>query len=123
MALDDETFSLLRASVQRFIDQRLVPAEDILEETDEVPADIVQEMKDIGLFGISIPEAYGGIGLSMAQECDVIFDMGHTSFAYRSAFGTNVGIGSQGILMDGTETQKAEWLPRIASGEMIISFA
>ncbi|HEY9279837.1 MAG TPA: acyl-CoA dehydrogenase family protein [Eoetvoesiella sp.] len=123
MALDDETFHLLRSSVQRFIDQRLKPAEDILEETDDVPAEIIQDMKDLGLFGLSIPEQYGGIGLSMAQECDVIYDFGHTSYAYRSVFGTNVGIGSQGILMDGTEEQKQTWLPRIASGEWTISFA
>ncbi len=123
MALDNETFSILRSTVQRFIDQRLKPAEDTLEETDDVPAAIVDEMKDMGLFGISIPEEYGGFGLSMAQECDVIYDMGHTSFAFRSVFGTNVGIGSQGILMDGTEAQKQNWLPRIASGDLIISFA
>jgi acyl-CoA dehydrogenase len=123
MALDNETFSILRSAVQRFIEQRLKPAEDILEETDEVPASIVDEMKDIGLFGISIPDEYGGFGLSMAQECEVVYDLGHTSFAFRSVFGTNVGIGSQGILMDGTEAQKQNWLPRIASGELIISFA
>ncbi|CAH0446274.1 (2S)-methylsuccinyl-CoA dehydrogenase [Ralstonia syzygii subsp. syzygii] len=102
MALDDESFGLLQPSVQRFIRERLVPAENILEEEDEVPADIVADMKEMGLFGLSIPEAYGGIGLSMAQECEVVYDLGHTSFAFRSVFGTNVGIGSQGILMDGT---------------------
>jgi len=123
MALDDETFAVLRATVQKFIEQRLKPAEDILEETDEVPADIVAEMKEIGLFGLSIPEEYDGAGLSMGQECDVVYDLGHTAFAFRSVFGTNVGIGSQGILMDGTEEQKQSWLPRIASGEVIISFA
>lgn len=123
MALDNETFSVLRSTVQRFIEQRLKPAEDILEETDDVPADIVAEMKELGLFGISIPEEYGGSGLSMSQECDIAYDLGHTAFAFRSVFGTNVGIGSQGILMDGTEEQKQAWLPRIASGEIIISFA
>src|SRR5690606_12284903 len=120
MALDNETFSVLRSTVQRFIYQRLKPAEDILEETDDVPADIVAEMKELGLFDISIPEEYGGSGLSMSQECDIAYDLGHTAFAFRSVFGTNVGIGSQGILMDGTEEQKQAWLPRIASGEIII---
>jgi len=123
MALDAESFSLLRASVQRFIDDRLKPAEDTLEEIDDVPADIVADMKEMGLFGISIPENYGGIGLSMSQECDVVYDLGHTAFAFRSVFGTNVGIGSQGILMDGTEEQKQTYLPKIASGELVISFA
>lgn len=123
MSLDNESFALLRAAVQRFIDQRLVPAEDIVEETNNIPDDVLADMKNLGLFGISIPEQYGGIGLSMAQECDVVYDLGHTSLAFRSAFGTNVGIGSQGILMDGTEAQKAYWLPKFATGEMTVSFA
>jgi len=59
----------------------------------------------------------------MVQECQVAYEMGHTAFAYRSVFGTNIGIGSQGILMDGTPEQKSDYLPRIASGELIISFA
>lgn len=123
MALDDESFGLLQQTVQRFIQERLVPAENILEEEDDVPADIVADMKEMGLFGLSIPEEHGGIGLSMAQECEVGYDLGHTALAFRSVFGTNVGIGSQGILMDGTDAQKADYLPRIASGELIISFA
>jgi acyl-CoA dehydrogenase len=80
-------------------------------------------MKEMGLFGLSIPEEYGGIGLSMSQECRVAYEIGHTSLAFRSVFGTNVGIGSQGILMDGTEAQKQEILPRVATGELIMSFA
>jgi len=123
MALDPETFQLLKASVQRFIHDRLIPAEDHVEEHDEVPADIVHDMKELGLFGISIPEEYGGIGLSMAQECEVAYELGHTALAFRSVVGTNIGIGSQGILMDGTAEQKAEYLPRIASGELVVSFA
>lgn len=123
MPLDDQTFTLLKDSVQRFIRERLVPAENHVEEHDEVPADIVDDMKDLGLFGISIPEAYGGIGLSMAQECEVAYELGQTALAFRSVVGTNIGIGSQGILMDGTEAQKEAYLPRIASGELIISFA
>ncbi len=123
MSLDTESFALLLAAVQRFVKERLVPAENILEETDDVPADIVQDMKDMGLFGLSIPEEYGGIGLSMHQECQVAFELGRTALAFRSVFGTNVGIGSQGILMDGTPAQKSELLPRVASGELIMSFA
>jgi len=123
MALDTESFELFQASLQRFIRERLVPAENPVEEDDEVPTDIVAEMKELGLFGLSIPEEYGGIGLSMQQECEVAYEMGHTAFAFRSVFGTNIGIGSQGILMDGTPEQKSDYLPRIASGELIISFA
>ena len=123
MALDQESFDILLASVRRFVRERLVPAEKLVEELDEVPADIVADMKDMGLFGLSIPEEYGGIGLSMSQECHVGFEVGQTSLAFRSVFGTNVGIGSQGILMDGTEEQKRSLLPRVASGELIMSFA
>ncbi len=123
MSLDSETFSLLKSSVQRFIQQRLVPLENHVEEHDEVPDDIVNAMKEIGLFGLSIPEEYGGIGLSMAQECEVAYELGQTALAFRSVAGTNIGIGSQGILMDGTPEQKAQYLPKIASGELIISFA
>ncbi len=123
MAIDNESFDLLLASVQRFVRERLIPAENAVEEQDEVPADIVQDMKDMGLFGLSIPEAYGGIGLSMEQECRVAYEIGHTALAFRSVFGTNVGIGSQGILMDGTEEQKQTILPKVATGELIMSFA
>ena len=123
MSLDTETFGLLKASVQRFIQERLVPAEDHVEEQDEVPEDIIDAMREMGLFGISIPETFGGIGLSMSQECEIAYELGHTALAFRSVMGTNIGIGSQGILMDGTDAQKNDYLPRIASGELVISFA
>ena len=123
MALDKESFDILLPTLQRFIQERLIPAENYLEEHDEVPADIVEDMKEIGLFGLSIPEEFGGIGLSMSQEVQVAYEIGRTSLAFRSVFGTNVGIGSQGILMDGTPEQKATILPKVASGELIMSFA
>jgi acyl-CoA dehydrogenase len=123
MALDHESFEILLATIQRFIRERLVPAENLVEDTDEVPEEIVAEMKALGLFGLSIPEEYGGIGLSMSQECRVAFELGRTALAFRSVFGTNVGIGSQGILMDGTPAQKAAMLPRVASGALVMSFA
>jgi acyl-CoA dehydrogenase len=123
MALDSETFGLLMASVSRFINERLVPSENEVEEYDEVPSQIIEEMKELGLFGLSIPEEYGGIGLSMTQECKVAYELGHTSLAFRSVVGTNIGIGSQGILMDGTTEQKETYLPLIATGELIVSFA
>ncbi len=123
MALDSESFDILLPTLQRFIRERLVPAENHLEEHDEVPADIVEDMKTMGLFGLSIPEEFGGIGLSMSQEVQVAHEIGKTALAFRSVFGTNVGIGSQGILMDGTPEQKRDILPRVASGELIMSFA
>ena len=121
--MDIETFALLRETVRRFVDERLIPNEDRVEAEDAVPTEIIQEMRELGLFGLSAPEAYGGLELSMSEEAQVIFELGRTSFAFRSVIGTTVGIGSQGIVMDGTEAQKQAWLPRLASGETIASFA
>lgn len=123
MSLDTETFDILLSSIQRFVRERLVPAEDYLEEHDEVPADIIQDMKAMGLFGMTVPQEYGGIGLSVSQEVLVNYELGRTAPAFRSVFGTNIGIGSQGILIDGTPEQKAQYLPGVASGELIMSFA
>ncbi len=120
--MDAETFSLLRETVRRFVDERLIPNEDRVEQEDAVPQEIIDEMRDLGLFGLTVPEEYGGLGLSSSEEIQVIYELGRTSFAYRSVIGTTVGIGSQGIVMDGTAEQKAEWLPRLAGG-MFASFA
>ncbi len=121
--MDVETFSLLRETVRRFVDERLIPNEDRVEAEDAVPLEIIQEMRELGLFGLSVPEDYGGLGLDMSEEAQVVFELGRTSFAFRSVIGTTVGIGSQGIVMDGTEAQKQEWLPQLASGEKMASFA
>ena len=123
MALDAETRQQLLDSISRFVRERLRPLEDKVAEDDAVPDAIVQEMRELGLFGLAIPEEYGGLGLSMEDECLAMFEMGRTSPAFRSVFGTNVGIGSQGIVMFGTGEQKREWLPGLASGEIIASFA
>jgi len=120
--MDAETFGLLRETVRRFVDERLIPNEDRVEEEDAVPPEIIEEMRELGLFGLTVPEEYGGLGLTSSEEVQVIYEMGRTSFAYRSVIGTTVGIGSQGIVMDGTEEQKAEWLPKLAAG-MFASFA
>jgi acyl-CoA dehydrogenase len=123
MIRDPETLTALLDTVQRFVRERLVPAEDIVAETDAIPADIVRDMKTMGLFGLTIPEAYGGLGLTMEEESLVMIELCQTAPAFRSLIGTTVGIGSQGILMDGTPEQKDRWLPRLASGELIASFA
>ncbi len=123
MSLDAETRQQLIDSISRFVRERLRPLEDQVAENDEVPAEIIQEMRDLGLFGLAIPEEFGGLGLSMEDECLAMFEMGRTSPAFRSVFGTNVGIGSQGIVMFGTDEQKRDWLPGLASGEIIASFA
>ena len=121
--MDADTFHMLRETVRRFVDERLVPNEDRLEAEDAVPAEIIQEMRDLGLFGLSVPEEYEGLGLNMSEEAQIIFELGRTAFAFRSVIGTTVGIGSQGIVMDGTEAQKREWLPQLASGAKMASFA
>jgi acyl-CoA dehydrogenase len=117
------TYEMLRDAVRRFVNERLIPNEDRVEEDDAVPDEIVAEMRELGLFGLSIPEEFGGLGLSMAEEAGVVRELGRTSFAFRSVIGTTVGIGSQGIVIDGTEEQKREWLPCLASGATIASFA
>ncbi|HYJ81331.1 MAG TPA: acyl-CoA dehydrogenase family protein [Allosphingosinicella sp.] len=123
MPLDPESFDLLLATVRRFVRERLRPLEERVDREDEVPPEIVAEMREMGLFGLSIPEEFGGLGLTMSEEVRVALELGGTTPAFRSTFGTNVGIGSQGLVMAGSEAQKAEWLPRIASGEIVTSFA
>lgn len=123
MINDPDTFALLLESVHRFVQERLLPLEAQVAEEDMVPADVVQEMRNLGLFGLSIPPEFGGIGLTVEEEIRVAMALGGASPAFRSVFGTNVGIGSQGLLMDGTQEQKARYLPRLASGEIIASFA
>jgi acyl-CoA dehydrogenase len=123
MALDVETRDQLIDTVRRFVSERLRPLEGQVSEQDAIPDEVLEEMKALGLYGLSIPEGYGGLDLSMEDECLVAVELGRTSPAFRSAFGTNVGIGSQGLVMFGTDEQKARYLPGIASGEIITSFA
>jgi acyl-CoA dehydrogenase len=123
MIRDTETLSLLLDNISRFVRERLIPNEELVAETDEIPADVVADMKAMGLFGITIPESYGGLQLTMEEEVLAMFELGRASPAFRSLIGTTVGIGSQGILFDGTEEQKSKYLPRLATGEIIASFA
>jgi acyl-CoA dehydrogenase len=123
MALDPDIFDALIDTIRRFVAERLRPLEGEVEEADAIPQHIVEEMKALGLFGLSIAEEYGGLALTMVEECKVAIELGRTTPAFRSTFGTNVGIGSQGIVLAGTPEQKAKWLPKIASGEVISSFA
>lgn len=122
MTMDAETLEDLLVAVRRFVDGRLVPLEAQVDADDAVPPELVAEMRDLGLFGLTIPEAYGGLGLGMEEEARVAMELGRTSPAFRSVFGTTIGIGSQGIVIDGTDAQKQHWLPRMARGEVIASF-
>lgn len=123
MALDQETLRQLLDTVARYVAERLTPLERQVADDDAIPDAVKAEMRAMGLFGLSIPEEFGGLGLTMAEEAQVAFELGQTSPVFRSLIGTNNGIGSQGIIMDGTEAQKRRWLPRLASGELIASFA
>ena len=123
MIRDPQTLNLLIESVARFVRDKLVPAEGIVAETDEIPAQLIHDMRELGLFGLAIPEEFGGLGLTMEEEVRVAFELAWTSPAFRSLIGTNNGIGSQGLIIDGTYEQKEKYLPRLASGELIASFA
>jgi acyl-CoA dehydrogenase len=123
MALDSETFNQLLETVARFVRERLMPLEFKVAEDNAIPEEIKAEMREMGIFGLSIPPEYGGLGLTMEEEARIAFELGRTSPAFRSLAATNIGIGSQGIVIDGTEEQRRKYLPRLASGELVGSFA
>ena len=123
MSLDPTTFAALLSTVRRFVRERLVPIENQVADFGSIPEAIIRQMRELGLYGLSIPESYGGLGLNMEEEVRVVFELGYTSPAFRSAVGTNIGIGSQAIVIDGTEEQRHHYLPRLASGELVGSFA
>lgn len=122
MALDATTLSQLLDTIEKFVRERLQPLESQVGMDDAIPDEVIEEMKQLGLFGLTIPEEYGGLGLNMSEEVAVARAFGHTSPAFRSIFGTNVGIGSQSLIIDGTEEQKQQYLPKMATGEVIGSF-
>ena len=123
MAFDPEIRAQLVETVRRFVREKCVPLEAQVGEADEMPQSIVDEMKTLGLFGLAVPEQYGGLDLDMETECLVALELGWTSPAFRSVAGTNIGIGSQALVLHGDEAQKSKWLPGIASGDLIASFA
>ena len=123
MAFDAELRAQLVETVRRFVREKCVPLEAEVGESDQMPQSIVEEMKALGLFGLAVPEQYGGLDLDMETECLVALELGWTSPAFRSVAGTNIGIGSQALVLHGNEAQKSKWLPGIASGDLIASFA
>jgi acyl-CoA dehydrogenase len=122
MIRDAEMLEMLVDSIGKFVDEALIPREHEVAETDAIPADVVAQMRDLGLFGLTIPEDYGGLGVTMEEEVLITFELGRASPAFRSYIGTNNGIGSIGILLDGTEAQKTAYLPKLASGEFLSAF-
>ena len=123
MAFDAETRAALIEQVRRFVTETCVPVEAQVSEEDAVPQHVVDGMKELGLFGVAVPEEFGGLDLDMETECLVAMELGQTSPAFRSVAGTNIGIGSQALVLFGTPEQKQKWLPGIASGDLIASFA
>ncbi|MBA8841523.1 acyl-CoA dehydrogenase family protein [Ochrobactrum sp. RH2CCR150] len=123
MAMDSDTLAQFLDTLRRFVDDRLIPAEAEVAETDAIPVDVLGEMREMGLFGLTAPEEFGGLGLTMEEEVLIMFELGRAAPAFRSIFATNVGIGMQGIAIDGTDEQKAKYLPLLASGELTGSFA
>ncbi len=123
MIRDPDAFSAFLDSLRRFVTDKLVPREREVSDLDVIPDAVVDEMKALGLFGMSIPEEHGGLGLTMEEEVLAVLELGRTSPAFRSLFGTNVGIGSQGLVLAGTPQQQAAWLPQLASGDVIAAFA
>jgi len=109
--------------VRRFIDKEVEPRSRWIEEHDEVPADLVQKAREIGLFGLTIPEQYGGSGLNLAGKCAIEEIMGHTNYGFATLIGNHTGISTTGITALGNEAQKKKYLPRMATGEWIGCFA
>ena len=116
--MDEDTFEQFIDQLERYVHERLIPAEKDVIENDRIPDDILQEMKDMGLFGLSVPEEFGGAGLNMTQYARAVQTMAYAAPAYRSIFSINVGMFNSAIKNGGTEAQKAEWWPRIAGGEI-----
>ncbi len=114
---------LMRDTVRRFVVEKLDPLSDSVEEEGRIPESIVQQMRELGLFGMVIPEEYGGLGLSALAQCVVMEQLSRANLSFRIMITTNNGIGSLGLLLGGTEAQKQEHLPLLASGERIGCFA
>lgn len=122
MIRDRSTLNVMIDTIKEFVMNELIPREVEVTENNQIPEDIINKMKELGLFGLSIPEEYGGLGLTFEEEVTVIFTLCYASPVFRSIAGTNIGIGSLGITMNGNKEQKEKYLPKLASGEMIASF-
>lgn len=118
-----EDIEMLRKNVRQFVKEEVEPVAMEIEENNEIPEHIVQQSKEMGLFSLGIPEEYGGLGLDMVGKCAIYEELGKTHNGYTTLLGAHTGIGSVGIVDLGTEAQKQKYLPKLASGEWIGSFA
>src|SRR5690606_14104731 len=119
----DDVFADVLSQIDDFVRSRVIPREREIMETDAIPADLRRQAAEMGLFGYAIPQKWGGLGLDLVQDVEVAMTLGYTSLSLRSMFGTNNGIAGQVLVGFGTDEQKARWLPGIASGEIVASFA
>ena len=120
--VDDDDFQQILAQTRQFVRTVVVPREQEILATDRVPDDLRNQAKDMGLFGYAIPQEWGGLGLDITQDVELAMELGYTSLALRSMFGTNNGIAGQVLVGFGTDEQKARWLEALASGK-VASFA
>ncbi|MGH1561257.1 acyl-CoA dehydrogenase family protein [Mumia sp. DW29H23] len=118
-----EEFADVLEQVRRFVRKEVVPREREIADADEIPDDLRAAARGMGLFGYAIDQEWGGLGLDLVQEVELAMELGYTTLAFRSMFGTNNGIAGQVLVNFGTDTQKATWLERIASGDVVASFA
>ncbi|KGI67567.1 acyl-CoA dehydrogenase family protein [Mycolicibacterium rufum] len=121
--VSDEDFREILAQTRHFVRTAVVPREQEILSDDRVPDDLREQVKKMGLFGYAIPQEWGGLGLNLAQDVELAMELGYTSLALRSMFGTNNGIAGQVLVGYGTDEQKSTWLERIATGEVVASFA
>src|SRR3954467_11434937 len=121
--VDAEDFRQVRDAVRQLIRDAVVPREEQIEDEDAIPDILRERAAEMGLFGYALPEEYGGLGVTMAEDVELAFEFGYTTPAFRSLFGTNNGIAGQVIARFGSDEQKKAHLPRLASGELIGSFA
>ena len=116
--MDADIYDAFMEQLQRYVRERLIPAEDQLEELGRVPDDILAEMRDMGLFGVTMPEQYGGAGMNISQYVGFIREIAYASPAYRSIVSINIGMVCKSLVGFGTEAQKEHWLPKLAMGSI-----
>jgi acyl-CoA dehydrogenase len=121
--VNEDDFSEILREVRRFVRNEVVPLEAQIDERDEVPERLREQAKAMGLYGFALPEEHGGGGMTMVEEVRLAFELGYTTPAFRSLFGTNNGIAGHVLLEGGTPEQQASLLPRLASGEVTAAFA
>jgi len=119
----DDDFREILAATHHFVRSVVVPRESEISEQDRIPEDLRDQAKQLGLFGYAIPQEWGGLGLDITQDVELALELGYTSLAVRSMFGTNNGIAGQVLVGFGTDEQKRRWLESMASGEVVASFA